>query len=58
MKSDGLNDDSLVQVPEFDDSVLAVGEHQPLVNVQLDVNDASLNISASKSCIRIASEGS
>ena len=44
VETDGLDDGRLVQLPQLDHRVLAVREHQPLVNVQLDVNDTRLNI--------------
>ena len=56
VEADGLDDGRLVQLPQLDHRVLAVGEHQPLVNVQLDVNDASLNILFIKTSSRISIE--
>ena len=53
MEADGLDDGRLVKLPQLDHRVLAVGEHQPLVNVQLDVNDASLNILFIKTSSRL-----
>ena len=42
VESNGLDDICLVQIPNLDDSILAVGEHKSLLCVELDVHDSCL----------------